>query len=218
MASVMTSAENMLRTRACEIFGIEHPVFLGPMGSATGADLAAAVSNAGGLGMIGCAGRSPEWIAETARAVRDPQGVPHLTATNLHDLFFAQGYVTAQDRLWQMDVSRRFGQGELAEIFGPRLLPLDKRQRTLQIKAAVAGAEDDHPSQVVILVAKGIDAVIEVSQEAEEQRGEAADPGEPEVAPPHRSPASLMHRHPPPLTPDHAPRVLPRIQARSRRV
>jgi len=66
----------MLRTRACEIFGIEHPVFLGPMGSATGADLAAAVSNAGGLGMIGCAGRSPEWIAETTRAVREKTDRP----------------------------------------------------------------------------------------------------------------------------------------------
>ncbi|HJW13067.1 MAG TPA: nitronate monooxygenase [Thermoanaerobaculia bacterium] len=60
----------MLRTRACQLFGIEHPVVLGPMGQATGADLAAAVSNAGGLGMIGCAGRSPEWIAETTRALR----------------------------------------------------------------------------------------------------------------------------------------------------
>jgi len=60
----------MLRTRACQVFGIEHPVVLGPMGQATGADLAAAVSNAGGLGMIGCAGRSPEWIAETTRALR----------------------------------------------------------------------------------------------------------------------------------------------------
>jgi len=61
----------MLRTRACKLFGIEHPVVLGPMGSATGADLAAAVSNAGGLGMIGCVGRTTDWIAETARAVRE---------------------------------------------------------------------------------------------------------------------------------------------------
>lgn len=66
----------MLRTRACELFGIEHPVLLGPMASATGADLAAAVSNAGGLGMIGCAGRSPEWITETARALREKTDRP----------------------------------------------------------------------------------------------------------------------------------------------
>ena len=66
----------MLRTRLRELFGIEHPILLGPMGQATGADLAAAVSNAGGLGMIGCAGRSPEWIAETTRALREKTDRP----------------------------------------------------------------------------------------------------------------------------------------------
>jgi penicillin amidase len=49
--------------------------------------------------------------------VRDAHGVPHLTAANLQDLFFAQGYVTAQDRLWQMDLTRRAVAGEMAAIF-----------------------------------------------------------------------------------------------------
>jgi penicillin amidase len=49
--------------------------------------------------------------------IRDAHGVPHLTAANLQDLFFAQGYVTAQDRLWQMDLTRRAVAGEMAEIF-----------------------------------------------------------------------------------------------------
>ncbi|HET9838233.1 MAG TPA: penicillin acylase family protein [Candidatus Angelobacter sp.] len=49
--------------------------------------------------------------------IRDEHGVPHLTAANLQDLFFAQGYVTAQDRLWQMDLTRRAVAGEMAEIF-----------------------------------------------------------------------------------------------------
>src|SRR6185437_5393587 len=48
---------------------------------------------------------------------RDAHGVPHFTAANLPDLFFAQGYVTAQDRLWQMDLTRRAMGGEMAEIF-----------------------------------------------------------------------------------------------------
>lgn len=61
----------MLHTRICGLFGIEHPILLGPMGSATGAALAAAVSNAGGLGMIGCVGRTPDWIARTAREIRE---------------------------------------------------------------------------------------------------------------------------------------------------
>jgi penicillin G amidase len=49
--------------------------------------------------------------------VRDTHGVPHITAAKLEDLFFAQGYVTAQDRLWQMDLTRRAVGGEMAEIF-----------------------------------------------------------------------------------------------------
>ena len=48
----------------------------------------------------------------------DGHGVPTIEAASLEDLFFAQGYVTAQDRLWQMDVMRRFGSGELSEILG----------------------------------------------------------------------------------------------------
>jgi penicillin amidase len=49
---------------------------------------------------------------------RDERGVPHIEAGNEADLYFAQGYVTAQDRLWQMDLLRRVARGELAEIFG----------------------------------------------------------------------------------------------------
>src|ERR1700683_304327 len=49
---------------------------------------------------------------------RDAHGVPHIDAATQDDLFLAQGYVTAQDRLWQMDVLRRASNGELAEILG----------------------------------------------------------------------------------------------------
>ena len=66
----------MIHTRACDLFGIDHPVLLGPMGSATSADLAVAVSAAGGLGMIGCVGRSPEWIAATSGEIRARTGRP----------------------------------------------------------------------------------------------------------------------------------------------
>jgi penicillin G amidase len=67
---------------------------------------------------------------------RDNHGVPHLRAATLDDLVLAQGYVTAQDRLWQMDSLRRHAAGTLAEILGPDLLPHDRAQRTLQIRAA----------------------------------------------------------------------------------
>ncbi len=62
---------------------------------------------------------------------RDEFGVPHIFAQNEHDLFFAQGYVHAQDRLWQMDVSRRAGQGRLSEVFGSSTLRFDRLFRTV---------------------------------------------------------------------------------------
>jgi penicillin amidase len=65
---------------------------------------------------------------------RDDHGVPHIEAATQDDLFFAQGYVTAQDRLWQMDTFRRNANGELAEILGPSLVPHDRTQRTLQFR------------------------------------------------------------------------------------
>ena len=65
---------------------------------------------------------------------RDAHGVPHIDAATQDDLFMAQGYVTAQDRLWQMDGLRRSANGELAEILGPSLLRHDKTQRVLQFR------------------------------------------------------------------------------------
>ena len=65
---------------------------------------------------------------------RDAHGVPHIEAATQDDLFVAQGYVTAQDRLWQMDASRRAANGNLAEILGSRLVTNDKTQRVLQIR------------------------------------------------------------------------------------
>src|SRR5215472_11779431 len=69
---------------------------------------------------------------------RDSHGVPAIEAGAPEDLFFAQGYVTAQDRLWQMDVMRRFGSGELSEILGEQTLKLDREQRILGLRAAAA--------------------------------------------------------------------------------
>jgi penicillin G amidase len=57
-------------------------------------------------------------------------------AATLEDLFFAQGYVTAQDRLWQMDIMRRYASGELSEILGPETLQMDREQRILGMRAA----------------------------------------------------------------------------------
>lgn len=98
--------------------------------------------------------------------VRDPQGMPHITAANLDDLFFAQGFVTAQDRLWQMDLNRRYGRGELAEILGNRapVIKLDKYHRYLQLKqAADRGVALLSPEKQRYLAdyARGVNALID---------------------------------------------------------
>jgi len=62
---------------------------------------------------------------------RDAHGVPHIEAATQDDLFFAQGYVVAQDRLWQMDMYRRNAYGELSEVLGPSLVAHDRAQRVL---------------------------------------------------------------------------------------
>ena len=65
---------------------------------------------------------------------RDHHGVPHIEAASLDDLLMAQGYVTAQNRLWQMDMLRRNAAGELAEILGNSLVEHDKAERVLQFR------------------------------------------------------------------------------------
>src|SRR5271156_3971557 len=70
----------------------------------------------------------------------DSLGVPNIAAENLPDLFFAQGYVTAQDRLWQMDMTRRFAAGDLAVALGPKYLKYDREQRILGMREVAARA------------------------------------------------------------------------------
>jgi len=75
-------------------------------------------------------------LSAAVTVTRDSHGVPDIEASSLEDLFFAQGYVTAQDRLWQMDVMRRYGAGELSEILGEDRLKIDREQRILGLRAA----------------------------------------------------------------------------------
>jgi penicillin amidase len=64
---------------------------------------------------------------------RDGHGFPFIRASNMHDLFFAQGFAEASDRLFEMDLTRRYAYGRLAEVFGARALPLDENMRALDI-------------------------------------------------------------------------------------
>jgi penicillin G amidase len=94
---------------------------------------------------------------------RDDHGVPSIHATNLDDLLFAQGFITASDRLFQMDALRRHGAGELAELLGPSLIEHDREQRILQLRTAadraiaVLPADQLHQLQVY---ANGVNAFI----------------------------------------------------------
>ncbi|MFZ0742844.1 MAG: penicillin acylase family protein [Terracidiphilus sp.] len=73
-------------------------------------------------------------LSEPVTVRRDAHGVPHIDAATQQDLFVAQGYVTAQDRLWQMDALRRNANGDLAEIMGPSLVKHDIAQRVFQFR------------------------------------------------------------------------------------
>ncbi len=61
----------------------------------------------------------------------DDQMIPHIFADNNYDLYFAQGYMTAKDRLWQMDFQTRFASGRLSEVVGAKAIELDKYQRRM---------------------------------------------------------------------------------------
>jgi penicillin amidase len=80
-------------------------------------------------------------LTAKVRVVRDGHGIPTIEASSLDDLFFAQGYVTAQDRLWQKDAMRRAAAGDLAEILGPDLIKFDREQRILGLRAATVDTE-----------------------------------------------------------------------------
>jgi len=102
-------------------------------------------------------------LSAPVAVMRDGQGVPHLRAASLDDLILAQGYVTTQDRLWQMETLRRHAAGTLAEVLGPALIAHDRTQRILQIRAAADRAVAALPADQLHwleLYARGVNASI----------------------------------------------------------
>jgi len=65
------------------------------------------------------------------KIARDDYGVPHISAPTWNEAFFDAGYATAQDRLWQMELSRRLAQGQMAEVFGSKMVDSDKEVLSL---------------------------------------------------------------------------------------
>lgn len=107
-------------------------------------------------------------LEEPVTVWRDQNGVPHIEASNEHDLYFAQGYVTAQDRLFQMDLGRRQASGRLSEVIGEATLNNDKYFRTFGLRRA-AEATIDHLSSEALYVldayAAGVNAFIAEAKE-----------------------------------------------------
>ena len=99
---------------------------------------------------------------------RDNWGVPHIRAASLEDAVEAQGYVVAQDRLWQMDLLRRASRGQLSEILGPKTLKIDKDFRNLNFgRAAERDLQLMSPETRKLLeaYARGVNRFIEQHQE-----------------------------------------------------
>jgi penicillin amidase len=99
---------------------------------------------------------------------RDALGVPHIQAATMDDLLEAQGYVVAQDRLWQMDMGRRFAAGELAELLGSSVIEHDRVQRILQIRPTAEHLTANMPQDQRRLFedfARGVNAYIASHQD-----------------------------------------------------
>ena len=73
-------------------------------------------------------------LIKNVQIYRDDFGIPHIFAQNDYDLYFAQGYTIAQDRLWQMDLVRRAVNGRLSEVFGDSTISIDKFLLTIGFK------------------------------------------------------------------------------------
>ncbi len=102
-------------------------------------------------------------LQHTVTVIRDGYGVPSIEAQNEHDLMVATGFVHAQDRLWQMDLERRAGEGRLSELFGAATLPFDKMFRIVGIRRsaeAIAGAIDAASLERLQWYADGVNAFI----------------------------------------------------------
>ncbi|HET9098934.1 MAG TPA: penicillin acylase family protein, partial [Acidobacteriaceae bacterium] len=107
-------------------------------------------------------------LSQSVTVQRDIHGVPHIRAANMDDLVVAQGYVTAQDRLWQLDMLRRFASGNLAEILGPRAVKHDRAQRIFEIghvADAALAAMDAANQHYLQDYARGVNAYMAQTQD-----------------------------------------------------
>ncbi len=104
------------------------------------------------------------WVSEPVGVDRDKLGVPHIKARTLDDAWFAQGYVTAEDRMWQMDTMRRAAGGDLAEIVGMGGLESDREARRMELRRIAERIYVETPDAdkaILQAYARGVNAYIE---------------------------------------------------------
>jgi penicillin amidase len=103
-------------------------------------------------------------LTGSVTVVRDRWGIPHIYAGTTEDLFFAQGFVAAQDRLWQMEMWRRSKEGRLAEVLGPDAVERDRVARLLRYRGPMNDTEwkSYHPDakRIVTAFVAGVNAFI----------------------------------------------------------
>jgi acyl-homoserine lactone acylase PvdQ len=100
--------------------------------------------------------------------LRDRWGVPHIFAETLDDLFLGQGFVAAQDRLWQLEIWRRTGEGRLAEIVGPEAVERDRFARLLRYRGDLAPEYASYApdaKRIVEAFVRGVNAAIAASRD-----------------------------------------------------
>lgn len=103
-------------------------------------------------------------LAHSVEVLRDAHGIPHMSAAGLADAFFTQGYVHAQDRLWQMEYDRRRATGRWCEVVGPSALVTDTFARRAQLAASAQAdiaAFDADTTLMFESYAAGVNAFIE---------------------------------------------------------
>ena len=127
----------------------------------------------GALLFLWPAGTSSDQTIEVAglrkpvEVFRDPWGVPHIYAQNSADLFFAQGWVAASDRLWQMEVWRRAGEGRLAEVLGERAVERDRFARLLKYRGDMDAEWKSYAPdarEIIAAFVRGVNAYIEIGR------------------------------------------------------
>ena len=102
-------------------------------------------------------------LQDTVKVFRDRYGIPHMKAESELDAFFAQGFVTAQDRLWHMEYDRRRGSGRWAEAVGESGVAQDKMMRRFRLEASAKAdyqVMDPHTKDVFDAYAAGVNAFI----------------------------------------------------------